>query len=105
MASFTLDGISYEYLRRAPGPHANIQSWEYGSYPNIMATVPLADGFTVDVYALASRWNPTHILVAWQDDEYHPHGETGSLGSCRPETNASEEAPLAGVTSSRLLLT
>jgi hypothetical protein len=73
MASFTLDGITYEYLRQDPGPHENIKSWEYGAYPKIMATLPLADGATLDVYAHASRWNPSHILVAWQDDEYRPH--------------------------------
>ena len=88
MASFTFDGISYEYLRRAPGPHADIQSWEYGSYPNIMATVPLADGSTAYAYALASRWNPSHILVAWQDDEYYPHGALVPAGNVRRVTDS-----------------
>ena len=73
MASFTLDGITYEYLRPDPGhdPEA-AHSWTYGHYPKVMATLPLAAG-TVDVYAVAERWNPSFILVSWQDDEWHAH--------------------------------
>lgn len=73
MASFTLDGITYEYLRPDPGhdPEA-AHSWTYGQYPKVMATLPLSDG-TVDVYAVAERWNPSFILVSWQDDEWHAH--------------------------------
>jgi hypothetical protein len=37
-----------------------------------MATVPLATG-TVDVYAYASRWSPSHVLVSWQDEDWHSH--------------------------------
>jgi hypothetical protein len=73
MTLFILDGITYEYLRPDPGidPDAT-HSLTYGEYPKVIATLPLAAG-TVDVYAYASRWNPSHILVSWQDDEYHAH--------------------------------
>lgn len=73
MAAFFLDGTTYEYLLPDPGhdPEAT-HSWTYGQYPKVMATLSLSVG-TVDVYAHASRWNPSHILVAWQDDEEHAH--------------------------------
>ncbi len=59
MASFTLDGEMYEYLKPDPGhPPEEAKSWEYGSYPKILASLPLADGGTVRVYAVAERWNP-----------------------------------------------
>jgi hypothetical protein len=72
MASFTLDGETYEYLKPDPGhsPEEAI-SWTYGNYPKIIATVPLADGGTVSVYAVAERWNPSHILASWADDGGH----------------------------------
>lgn len=38
-----------------------------------MASVHLADGSTVRVYATAERWNPSHILASWADDGNHPH--------------------------------
>jgi hypothetical protein len=88
MASFTIDGQTYEYLRQDPGPHENIQSWEYGSYPKIMAKLPLADGSTVDVYSPASRWNPSHILVAWQDDDKRPHWAWIPAGNVRRVTDS-----------------
>lgn len=51
MASFTLDGTAYEYLRPDPGPNPeDARSWTYGQYPKVMATVPLTSGI-VDVYA------------------------------------------------------
>jgi hypothetical protein len=58
MASFTLDGQSYEYLRPDPGhPAEETRSWEYGKYPKVMASVPLDAGAAMDVYAVAERWN------------------------------------------------
>ncbi|MET4094714.1 hypothetical protein [Arthrobacter sp. UYCu712] len=74
MASFALDGMTYEYFRQDSyyGPGA-IGDWTYGEYPKVMASVPLAGGRTVGVYARASRWNPTQILVSWQDDDMRPH--------------------------------
>jgi hypothetical protein len=74
MASFTLDGETYEYLKPDPGhPPEEAKSWTYGSYPKIMASVPLADGGTVSVYAVAERWNPSHIFASWADDGRHAH--------------------------------
>jgi hypothetical protein len=71
MSAFNLDGVTYEYPRLDPGHSPEeARSWTYGHYPKVMATVPLAVG-TVDVYAHASRWNPTYILVSWRDDEDH----------------------------------
>jgi hypothetical protein len=37
----------------------------------VVAAVPLADGGTVDVYAEANRWSPTHISVQWMDHDGH----------------------------------
>jgi hypothetical protein len=74
MPSFTLDGITYEYLMPDPGhPPDATRSWEYGNYPKVLATLILAAGGTIGVYAIAKRWNPSHILVSWQDDERRPH--------------------------------
>jgi hypothetical protein len=73
MATFTLDGITYEYLRPDPGHKPeDARSWTYGEYPKVMATVPLVAG-TVDVYAQASRWDPTNVLASWHDDDDHTH--------------------------------
>ena len=74
MASFTLDGETFEYLDPDPGhqpedPH----SWTYGNYPKIRAALPLADGGTVTVCAVAERWNPSHVLVSWADDDRRSH--------------------------------
>ena len=88
MASFTLDGQTYEYTRHDPGPTEHIGSWEYGKYPKIIATLPLAGGATVDVYAHADRWNPTHILVSWLDDEYRPHWSWIPAGNVRRVTDS-----------------
>ena len=61
LASFTLDGETYEYLRPDPGhPAQDARSWEWGTYPKVMASVPLAGGRTVDAVAVAERWNPPH---------------------------------------------
>jgi hypothetical protein len=74
MASFTLDGETYEYLRPGPGdPPEDTSSWEYGNYPKVMASIPLAGGRTVDVYGHASRWTPSEIAVSWADDGDHAH--------------------------------
>ena len=73
MASFTLDGTTYEYLLRDPGHVDATKSWEYGDWPKIMATVALAGRGTVDVYARAQRWTPSHILASWEDDDRRPH--------------------------------
>lgn len=87
MASFTLDGETHEYLMPDPG-HApeDTQSWMYGQRPKILASLPLAGGGTVDVYAHADRWNPSHILANWLDDERHAHWAwipAGNVGSVR----------------------
>lgn len=74
MASFTLEGETFEYLKPDPGhPPEEAKSWTYGNYPKIRARVPLADGGTVSVYAVAERWNPSHVLVGWADDGRHSH--------------------------------
>ncbi|MEQ4520455.1 hypothetical protein ABLI39_13960 [Pseudarthrobacter sp. B907] len=74
MASFTLDGQTFEYLKPDPEHQPeDAKSWTYGKYPKVLATVPLADGGTVTVYAVAERWNPSHILVSWADDGRHAH--------------------------------
>lgn len=74
MASFTLDGESFDYLKPDPGRQPEeAKSWTYGNYPKIRATVPLADGGTVIVYAVAERWNPSLILASWADDGRHSH--------------------------------
>lgn len=74
MASFTLAGETYEYLKPDPGHQPDeTKSWTYGNYPKIMARVPLVDGGTISVYAIAQRWNPSHILASWADNGGHPH--------------------------------
>ena len=72
MGSFTLHGEIYDYVESDPGnPPEEAKSWTYGQYPKIRATLLLADGGSVTVYAVAERWNPTHILVSWADDGRH----------------------------------
>ena len=76
MPSFTLDGDTYEYLRPDPGRESeDARSRAYGDYPRVLAAVPLADGSTVDVYGVAARWDshPSHVFVAWADDDMRPH--------------------------------
>jgi hypothetical protein len=88
MALFILDGITYEYLRQDPGNDPETtHSWTYGKYPKVMATLPLVAG-TVDVYAYASRWSPSHILVSWQDHEYHAHWAWIPAGNVRRVTDS-----------------
>lgn len=73
-ASFTLDRQTFEYLKRDPwhSPQ-DAKSWEYGKYPKVLAALPLADGGRVTVFAVAERWNTSHILVSWADDGRHVH--------------------------------
>jgi hypothetical protein len=76
MPSFRLDGETYEYLRADPGRDSeDARSREYGDYPRVLATLPLADGSTVAVRAVAARWNsnPSHVFVAWADDDMGAH--------------------------------
>lgn len=74
MASFTLDGKTFEHLNPDSGDHPeDPKPWIYGKYPKVLATVPLADGGTVRVYRVAERWDPSHILVSWADDRRHSH--------------------------------
>ena len=74
MASFTLDGETFEYLKPDPGHQPeDAHSWTYGNYPKVLAALPLVSGGTVTVYAVAERWNPSNILVSWADDEHHAH--------------------------------
>jgi hypothetical protein len=63
-------------------------SWEYGAYPKVMASVPLAGGATVDVYAHASRRNPSYVLVAWSDDGDHKHWAWVPAGDVRCVTDS-----------------
>jgi hypothetical protein len=68
MPIFTQDSTSYEYLRPSRfKDHEEVQSWEYGSYPKVLASVQLASGGTVDVYAHATRWSNTHVCTIWVD--------------------------------------
>jgi len=73
VATFTLDGVTHEYLQPAPGSPENAHSWEYGHYPKVSASVPLAAGGSFDVFAHAERWNSDHVLVRWEDDDRRPH--------------------------------
>lgn len=69
MPSFTQDGTTYEYLKPIGSEsHEDVQSWEYGHYPKVLAAVPLAGGGTVNVYGESSRWSSTHVSVSWVDD-------------------------------------
>lgn len=89
MATFTLDGETYEYIRQDPGrPREETRSWEYGKYPKIMVALPLAGGRTVDVYAHASRWNPSQVTVAWADDRDHSHWAWVPAGNIRRVTDS-----------------
>ena len=73
MPTFTLDGVTYEYLQPDGGRPEEARSWEYGSWPKVHAQVPLAGGGAAPAYGRAERWTPTHILVRWLDDDGHPH--------------------------------
>lgn len=73
MATFMLYGQTYEYLTPSGGSPEEAQSWTYGEYPKVSASVPLAGGGTVSVYAEAQRWTNSHILTAWKDDHGDGH--------------------------------
>lgn len=53
-----------------------------------MASVPLAGGSTVDVYAVAERWNPSYVLVSWADDGDHAHWAWIPAGNVRLVTDS-----------------
>lgn len=73
MAIFKLDDVTHEYVETFPGRPELVRSWEYGRYPKVLASVPLTEGKSLDVYAHAERWTPDHILVRWEDDDRRPH--------------------------------
>lgn len=73
MPSFTLGGVSYEYLTPAPQDAGKLQSWEYGHWPRVEAAVALVGGGTVEVYGEASRWGADVVHVRWHDDVGHYH--------------------------------
>jgi hypothetical protein len=69
-----LDGTAYEHAERDPElAVGNVRRFENKTEPEVIAQVPLAGGGTVEVYAVAKRWNPARILVSWADDNMHPH--------------------------------
>ncbi|MFE5837217.1 hypothetical protein [Arthrobacter sp. NPDC056493] len=75
MPTFNLAGVKCDYL--APtleGDPEEVHSWEYGKWPRVEAAVPLTDGETVSIYAVASRWGHGLVHVSWQDDDEHSHG-------------------------------
>jgi hypothetical protein len=81
--------VTYEYLRPDPGhSKEEAHSWIYGDYPKVHASLPLAGGGTVDVYAVAERWNPSHILVSWADDDWHAHWSWIPAGNVRNVTDS-----------------
>jgi hypothetical protein len=88
MASFTLDGECYEYLMPDPGHAEDTRSWTYGKYPKVLASLPLAGGGTVDVYATADRWTPSHILVSWLDDGWRRRWAWVPAGNVRRVTES-----------------
>ena len=73
MPSFTLNGITYGFLSPDPGDLEGTQSWEYGKWPKVTATLALQGGGTLKVFARAERWKHSHILARWEDDDYRPH--------------------------------
>lgn len=72
MPTCIFDGTTYEYLIPLGFKRSeDVQSWEYGHYPKVLAAVPLAAGGTGDVYGESTRWSPTHISVQWVDHDGH----------------------------------
>lgn len=72
MPTFTLAGVSYDYVEaKLEGDPEDVHSWEYGKWPRVEAAVPLVAGGAVNVHAVASRWGHGIIRVRWQDDERH----------------------------------
>lgn len=89
MPNFKLDGESFEYLQPDSGHGPDeAQSWTYGAYPKVRASVPLADGGAVHVYAWAERWNPSSVLVRWADDGRHAHWAWIPAGNVERVTNS-----------------
>lgn len=89
MAAFTLDGEMYEYLKPDPGHQPeDTKSWTYGNYPKVIATLPLADGGTIGVYAVAERWNPSCVLVSWAGDGDHARWAWIPAGNIRRVTDS-----------------
>lgn len=88
MASFILDGREYAYVRPVPGLVDVTRSGVLGKYPKVMASVPLDPTGTVDVYGLAERWNPSHVLVRWLDDDDRPHTAWVPAGNIRRVTDS-----------------
>jgi hypothetical protein len=87
MPTFTLNGVTYEYLQPGPdGGPAAAHSWEYGSWPRVEAAVPLVDGGAVTVHAEASRWAGNSIHVRWADKDGHFHGAWVPKGNVRQLT-------------------
>lgn len=82
MPEFTLDGTSHEYAHGDPGRPEETHAWDYGQYPKIIATLRLADG-DVEVHARAQRWNPTHVLASWEDDDRRAHWAWVPAGDVR----------------------
>lgn len=88
MPSFRLSGITYGFLSPDPGDLENTQSWEYDEWPKVVATLALAGGGTLDVYARGERWTPSHILVSWEGDDYVPRNAWIPAGSVRCVTDS-----------------
>jgi len=88
MPTCTINGTDYEYAQPVPGRPAEARSWEYGHYPKIRAAVPLTDGGTLTTYARAERWNKTHILARWDDDNHHPHTAWIPAANVEPVTDS-----------------
>ena len=73
MASFTLDGETYEYLKPDPGHlPEEAKSWEYGNYPKVLATLPLANGQGVAL--------KTDLELLFFPIEFHLMRDTGGRG-------------------------
>jgi hypothetical protein len=87
MPTFTLDGVTYEYLQPAKPQRLHlIKSWEYPHWPRVEAAVHLSDGGTVKVYGEASRWSAEPVHVRRADDEGHLHAAWLPTSSVRPLT-------------------
>lgn len=89
MPTFTLDGVSYEYLQPDLGGELEgVRSWEYGKWPKVHVRVPLAGGAVAEVYGRASRWTAAHIHVNWQDDSDHFQGAWVPAANVRKATES-----------------
>lgn len=88
MPSFVLNGTTYGFLSPDPGDLEGTHSWEYGKWPKVRATLALQGGGTLDVFARAERWNHSHILVRWEDDDYRPHYAWIPAGSVHRVTDS-----------------